>query len=314
MCQKKNHMRYVDLFCGAGGGTCGLCVLDWQCVGAYDSDKDAVDTYARNFPSHPVSVHDLSDPVPHTSPVDLVIGGPPCQDFTTTCDERVCRMKRRARLTLSFAQRCLELAPRWIIFENVRFSAKKLEVAQMRSALETGGYFTVGRVVNTRSIGMTQPRYRFIVLAHRDARCVCRAWEAFDALVALCGPPPTLRATLATHGIHEEKSHCYYPVPRTDERQPSVFSVDSADGPYFTVRARTRPMPSTYVFRERDSTQDAVQVFDFRTRHAKALQQFPVDFQLPRSGVTADRLLGNAIPPPLVTLLARAIDAADLSQ
>jgi DNA (cytosine-5)-methyltransferase 1 len=307
-------MRYMDLFCGAGGGSCGLTSLGWECVGAYDNDERALAAYRANFPTHPAVAHDLEQPLPVTPPpVDVVLGGPPCQDFTTTCEERVCRLKRRAKLTRCFAERCLELAPEWIVFENVRFAAKKPEIAEMRALLEAAGYATDGRVVSARAIGMTQPRFRFIMIAHRTSADMVRAaWHAFDVLAAGCAPPPTLRETLRAHGIETEKNHCYYPVPRTDARQPSVFALDSADGPYFTVRARTRPMPRTYVFRPRDSTADPADVLDVRTEHAKAIQCFPREFALPPSRVVADRLLGNAIPPPLAALIGRALAQAKL--
>jgi DNA (cytosine-5)-methyltransferase 1 len=43
-------MRYVELFCGAGGTSCGLVGAGWECAGAADLDATALATYAANFP------------------------------------------------------------------------------------------------------------------------------------------------------------------------------------------------------------------------------------------------------------------------
>ena len=55
-------MRYVELFCGAGGTSCGLERAGWRCVGAADNSKAAIDTYSQNF-SHPSHLMDLSLPI-----------------------------------------------------------------------------------------------------------------------------------------------------------------------------------------------------------------------------------------------------------
>lgn len=307
-------MRYVDLFCGAGGASAGLRAAGWECVGAFDNDVDAVATYGANFPDHPCTLWDLGEPLPPNAmpvDVDVVVGGPPCQDFSTACFMRVRRLGARSRLTQAFAERALALHPTWIVFENVAVLAIQPAFVELRARLHAAGYATAHRVVNTRAVGMAQPRKRLLLLAHADARRVAAAWAAFDALAAAAPPPPTLRETFAAHGIVEERNHCYYPMPNLDPTQKNVFALDTpADSPLFTVRARTRPMPASYVLRPRDSTRDRDDVFPVRTEHALALQGFPRDFVLPVRGARADKLVGNAVPPPLAALVARAVAAA----
>ena len=41
-------MRAIDLFCGAGGMTSGLCRSGWNVVAGIDIDRDVGQTYERN--------------------------------------------------------------------------------------------------------------------------------------------------------------------------------------------------------------------------------------------------------------------------
>lgn len=83
----------IDLFCGAGGFSSGLLQAGFDIVGAVDAWPVAVETYGLNF-AHPVLNADVSeltaamfwkrlgrDPVP----IDLIVGGPPCQGWARGC-------------------------------------------------------------------------------------------------------------------------------------------------------------------------------------------------------------------------------------
>ena len=51
---------YVSLFSGCGGLDLGFAIAGYRCLGAYDVDTAAVDTYNHNFPSEQALVADLS--------------------------------------------------------------------------------------------------------------------------------------------------------------------------------------------------------------------------------------------------------------
>ena len=43
--------KFIDLFCGAGGFAKGFEMADFECIGAIDNVKSAVDTHSYNFPN-----------------------------------------------------------------------------------------------------------------------------------------------------------------------------------------------------------------------------------------------------------------------
>ena len=81
-------MKVVDLFCGCGGLSLGFQKAGFEVVAAYDKWEAALNVYRINF-DHPAENMDLSN-VPASSEVisryepEMIIGGPPCQDFSSS--------------------------------------------------------------------------------------------------------------------------------------------------------------------------------------------------------------------------------------
>ena len=60
----------------------------YDIIGGIDFNKDATDTFKKNFPTAKVQCTDISTITDETiknsySGVDVIIGGPPCQGFST---------------------------------------------------------------------------------------------------------------------------------------------------------------------------------------------------------------------------------------
>jgi DNA (cytosine-5)-methyltransferase 1 len=97
----ENKRTYIDLFAGCGGLSLGLYLSGWRGLFAIEKNKDAFSTlehnliYSKkhfNWPSWlPQTNHDINDILRSysselkklKSEVDLVVGGPPCQGFST---------------------------------------------------------------------------------------------------------------------------------------------------------------------------------------------------------------------------------------
>ena len=78
-------MKTVDLFCGCGGMSLGFQEAGFDVQVAFDNWAPAVEIYRKNF-SHPVIEKNLLDEdsievISQYKP-DIIIGGPPCQDFS----------------------------------------------------------------------------------------------------------------------------------------------------------------------------------------------------------------------------------------
>ena len=96
-------MRAVDIFSGCGGMTLGFEQAGIDVVAAFDKWAPAVEIYRANF-DHPIFEKDLCDSdsieaIELFEP-DLIIGGPPCQDYSIAGKRQ---QGERANLTIRFA-------------------------------------------------------------------------------------------------------------------------------------------------------------------------------------------------------------------
>ena len=130
-------MRVVDLFCGCGGLSLGFKKAGFDVIAAYDKWEAALEVYRRNF-DHPAEEMDLSNVQASAIAIDklepdMIIGGPPCQDFSSAGkrDED----GGRGDLTVHYAKIISQVRPKWFVMENVarirnllsqRKSSKKL--------------------------------------------------------------------------------------------------------------------------------------------------------------------------------------------
>ena len=79
----------LDLFCGAGGLSLGFKMAGFNIVGGIDFNQEAIDTHALNFKDGFHFCGDIStldnDFILKNfeGKVDVIIGGPPCQGFST---------------------------------------------------------------------------------------------------------------------------------------------------------------------------------------------------------------------------------------
>ena len=114
-------IKVIDLFCGCGGLSLGFQKAGFKILAAFDNWDDAITVYHNNF-KHPVIKQDLSNVEETISKVakykpDMIIGGPPCQDFSSAGkrDEN----NGRGDLTISYAHVVAAIKPEWFVMENV---------------------------------------------------------------------------------------------------------------------------------------------------------------------------------------------------
>lgn len=77
----------VDLFCGCGGMSLGFEKAGFDVKAGFELWDPAMRVYSQNF-KHPVIKQDLSNVDESIAKIetlrpDLIVGGPPCQDFST---------------------------------------------------------------------------------------------------------------------------------------------------------------------------------------------------------------------------------------
>ena len=124
--------QYVDLFCGAGGLALGFDWAGWQSIVSNDIDKYATETHRENLGGR-VICGDINDEYVFNEIVRLtenarahnpnmplfVIGGPPCQGFSTANTRRGASDMRNW-LFRAYVRMLRAIAPNGFVFENVK--------------------------------------------------------------------------------------------------------------------------------------------------------------------------------------------------
>lgn len=175
-------VRTLDLFAGAGGLTTGLSLapgLHVDPVCAVEFDKSAAATYTLNHGGRLEDGHivggtvyagSIQDWLADSQPVevDLVVGGPPCQGFSTLGKQEA--DDERNSLWRTYAEAVRRSMPRYFVLENVPAFLKSPQWEVFRAELESGmlaDYDIEFGILNAADYGAVQARKRVIVLGHR---------------------------------------------------------------------------------------------------------------------------------------------------
>lgn len=290
--------RLVDLFCGCGGMSLGFQEAGFDVIEAFDNWQPALDTYASNF-NHPVTAMDLSDDrsvseyIDNLHP-DIIIGGPPCQDFSIA-GKREFRGKR-ANLTLAYARTIQTLRPPWFVMENVYNIQKSPIFQEAIEIFKSSGYGLTVRILDASLMGAPQARKRCFVIGKQDADDGFLN-KAIDS--NLSQKPTTLREYLGD----ALGTEYYYMHPRSYNRR-AVFSIDE---PSSTIRGVNRPMPATYKFHPADKCSDASKIRPLTSEERSFIQTFPKGFVFKGSSAQIEQQIGNAVPVKMAKFVGELI-------
>ena len=119
-------IRYnvIDLFAGVGGLSYGFSKLpEFNIIAANEIEKDISIAYTLNHPEVKMLNYDIASlteeilfEVLNGRQVDIVVGGPPCQSYSTVGKRQ---MDDRANLFLQYKRVLQILKPKAFVFENV---------------------------------------------------------------------------------------------------------------------------------------------------------------------------------------------------
>ncbi len=107
----------------------------------------------------------------NTTPVDLLVGGTPCQSFSVA-GLRGGLDDERGNLALEFCRLVDRLTPRWVVWENVPgvlSSNGGRDFGSIIGALAECGYNLAWRVLDAQHFGVPQRRRRVFVVGHLGA-------------------------------------------------------------------------------------------------------------------------------------------------
>lgn len=171
--------QFVDLFSGAGGLALGFIWAGWTPVIANDIDEKAIATHRRNIGEEVVCGDINSDEIVNNivqscetareKNPDLplfVIGGPPCQGFSTANTRRGADDMRNW-LFKAYAKVLQRIKPQGFVFENVK-GILSLDKGRFFSMITSELCSCVDSIkvnlVNSANFGIPQRRERVIVV------------------------------------------------------------------------------------------------------------------------------------------------------
>jgi DNA (cytosine-5)-methyltransferase 1 len=178
----KRIYKAIDLFCGAGGLHLGFEQAGYELDLCIDNNNLVEKTHKRNFPHILIINRDIkeisSDKIRDyvNGEIDIIIGGPPCQGFSTigkrvssNPDKRI-QHDPRNELVVAYARLIRELRPKFIVMENVKGILTMSNGSYLQivlSELKHAGYNVDYRLINMADYGVPQIRERVIVLGNR---------------------------------------------------------------------------------------------------------------------------------------------------
>jgi|SRR5699024_8314418 len=170
--------RVIDLFCGCGGISEGFRLSGFDIVGGLDIDKDAVETFNENFENANAFCEDIekikSDDIPFMfdllGDIDIIVGGPPCQGFSSANRWQKDTDDPRNKLFFEYIRFVKIFKPKVVLIENVRgiltrdngYAEKKIY-----EILEKAGYNVDSTVLDSSDYGVPQRRLRAFFMATR---------------------------------------------------------------------------------------------------------------------------------------------------
>ena len=299
-------MRAVDLFSGCGGLSLGFERAGFEVVAAYENWSTAIIVYRQNF-NHPIFEFDLSDvnsSIGHIQQFhpDIIIGGPPCQDFSSAGKRN--ESGGRGDLTISFAEIVTGIRPRWFVMENVERIHKTIVFSNAKEIFRNAGYGLTEIVLDASKCGVPQKRKRMFLIGQLDT------FDNFlkqKILNGLSKKSLTIRDYMGNDlGLEN-----YYRHARSYARR-GIFSIDE---PSPTIRGVNRPIPPAYTPHPGDSTGNLGNVRPLTSIERSYIQTFPKSFKLQGVNKTAlEQLIGNAVPVNLARYVGNCIMTYDAEE
>lgn len=185
-----NRPVIIDLFCGIGGLSRGFELAGFETVLAIDMWEDAINTFNYNHAGnvgHVMDIHSLNrqsiKELTGHSWVDGIIGGPPCQGFSTVGTRDVA--DPRNGLYLEFWRMVDEMRPNFFVIENVRGLLTLGGGVFQQDIVERFGkigYKVTWKLVDAADYGVPQFRKRVFFVGTRTNSFVFP--EAYDFQVS----------------------------------------------------------------------------------------------------------------------------------
>ncbi len=332
----KGKYTVVDLFSGAGGLELGFEQASYNILFSTDFDSYCEKVHKLNRPSIPflqIDIHNLSEEIIKQyvkEEVDVLVGGPPCQGFSTI-GKRVSsdpnkRYQADPRNTLfkEYIRVLKVLNPKFFLMENVEglmTRDKGTIFEEIKKTFAETGYDFNCVVLNAADYGVPQIRNRIFFYGNRvgikmippdatNSENGDKPWETVgDAISDLAGVPddPSINHVALKHGEINIRRYQLIPeggrLPETDlppelyrKNFGNTFKRLHRDKPSLTMVPGHNAFP-IHPWLDRSLT----------VREAARLQTFPDDYIFVGPRDKQCMQVGNAVPVKLAKAWAEQI-------
>lgn len=336
--------HFIDLFSGCGGLSAGLEMAGHKCLLGVDANKDAIDTFAANHKHAAVYLGDIKKlsekklrELLKGRQIDMVVGGPPCQGFSTVGRGEV--HDERNHLFKEFVRIVKITNPKVILFENVTgLVAKKNQtiLKKIFQYFERLGYNMDARVLSAEEFGVPEKRRRTIIMGVKGGECLFpevthgnraekklkTVGEAFKNLKAPNGKIYNHEINTAeVKKIEDRERLKFIPAGRgiryeQDEKEflpkklwYGINWTKLREKRFRQTKLQRLPLnePSPTILTARTTYYHPIEPRYLTPREAAACQSFPNDFIFHGSQTAVFRQIGNAVPPLLAYALGESV-------
>ena len=307
-------LKVASLFSGCGGSDLGTLGgfsylgneyprLPLDIVYAVDVDKDAVETYNQNFVHKAVcsdiKTVDIDADIPD---IDILIGGFPCQSFSTVNPTKDTN-DARANLYKEIVKVLKAKRPKCFVCENVK-GLMTLEggaiIRKIEGEFSDVGYRVCHKLLRAVDYGVPQRRERVIIVGIRND--VVGSYEYPIPLLQEDEWVP-LRAVVKELAISDRK---YYFSQRAVEGMKNAKN-NMKRGLWQDLNAPCLTLTS-HLAKVSLNSRDPVLLVDpkkelyrrFTVSEAAGIQSFPDNFVFPGKDNKAYKQIGNAVPPVMM--------------
>ena len=334
-------MKIIDLFCGVGGLSLGFEQAGFEVVSAVDMWEDAVITYNHNRKEKVAKVETVEDfnvkelpEIIRKQHITGIIGGPPCQGFSTV-GRRVVEDPRN-KMYLEFYKAVKMAKPDFFLIENVKGMLTLNKGAFVKDLIERFGpeglgYNITYQLLNAADYGIPQNRYRvfYVGILNREftfPEPYGYQLTAKDGISDLEGsnnehygsePQNDFQKTMrgnCSHPINQDYTSHTEQTINIISQVPDGGNIRDLPREVWEVRKYYKAFERMGTFKPSNTIDTGHRNYFHYSepriptvRESARIQSFPDDFEIVGTRGSQYKQVGNAVPPMLSRIIAEQI-------
>lgn len=314
--KEKTPYSAVSYFCGCGGLDLGFRgdfkyhdedypKLPFEILEAYDNEPRCIETYNDYFGAGHAFVKDLAKVKPENiSKADILIGGFPCQEFSS-CGPLGGLESERGRLYQTLIAYMNTHKPKVVVGENV-INLERMEKGEVlktiKTDLEAAGYAVEVWKMFAPDYGVPQRRKRLFIMCVRE--------DIFEEYGFPEKPEARFKGNYrsiewaigdlinVTDNAVVPNQGDYFAASKAKKGNGQGDESNQKDKPAYTIRANPKSRVQFHYSLSRRLT----------VRECARIQTFPDDFGFNFSKTVNISQIGNAVPPIMAYLVAQSVE------